>query len=120
MAVSVEYQFLVCRFFEVFFTFFMVLVTSMFLWFLGYLILPQSCNFPLFFLIIILLLIVNLVDICGKEKYRYMLKHALLINSKKEEVHTSFKKHTARFEWHIERISTDEGMSGATCKACSY
>jgi hypothetical protein len=74
---------------------------------------------PLFSNNNIVLLIVNLVDICGKEKYRYMLKHALLITSIKEG-HTSFKKHTARFEWHIERISTDEGMSGATCKACSY
>jgi len=42
-----------------------------------------------------------------------------LINSIKED-HTSFRKHTPRFEWHIDRISTDEGMSDATCKASSY
>jgi len=54
----------------------------------------------------------------------FSLQYKRRISSKKksikEEGHTSFKKHTARFAWHIERISTDEGMSSATCKACSY
>jgi len=43
----------------------------------------------------------------------------ILINNTKE-CHTIFRKHTPRFAWHIERISTDEGMSGATSKASSY
>jgi len=33
---------------------------------------------------------------------------------------TNFKKHTARFEWHAERISSEDSSSAAICKAISY
>jgi hypothetical protein len=52
-------------------------------------------------------------------RYTNVLAKAIPINSTKE-CHTIFRKHTPRFAWHIERISTDEGMSGATFKTSSY
>jgi hypothetical protein len=33
---------------------------------------------------------------------------------------TNFRKHTARFEWHAARISSEDSSSAAICNAISY
>lgn len=53
-------------------------------------------------------------------KQMWILAYVLPSVYQSENRLTNFKKHTARFEWHAEDISSEDSSSAAICNAISY
>jgi hypothetical protein len=51
---------------------------------------------------------------------RSSISHGSLKLSSQKKGFTNFKKHTTRFEWHAEQISSADSSSAAICKTISY